>query len=368
MRKYFENSELLDTPVKRAAFSDRTSYVMAEMSRLAYFRFEGGYNISEITKKIKSLVPELKSQKRIIDLVNSLGVIESEDKSKKVLSEILKLSGFNLVDTFSNPSTGAQAFLCIQPKYQMAILSFRGTEASLKDIKTDVKARLETVDCTGKPVMSSHEGKTVLIHRGYLEQFNSIRGDIKACLDRSEISELQLFMTGHSLGGALAITATKFLASDSTGACYTFGSPPVGTRAFDYDIKTPIYRVVNHVDIVPRLPSPTMARAMQFLALIIGAALSPFTSLASQIKDTEWYDSLSRVILDAQKYRQSGYGSYLVGRGNNVRLRRSVGPYDRIMWWLNQIPNLFRGEFKLLSDHSVETYSRKLSVWANLRK
>jgi hypothetical protein len=174
-------------------------------------------------------------------------------------------------------------------------------------------------------------------------------------------------ITGHSLGGALAITAVKFLASDITGACYTFGSPPVGTKTFDFDIKTPIYRVVNHVDIVPRLPNPTMVLVMRLLALGIGVVLSPFAGLIEQIKESKWYETLSETLLDAQKYRQSGYDSYLVGEGTEARLRRSVGPYDKVLWWLKQFANFFQGDFKLLSDHSIDTYSKKLGVWANKR-
>ena len=32
----------------------------------------------------------------------------------------------------------------------------------------------------------------------------------------------------------------------------------MGTVDFDIDITTPIYRIINHVDIVPRLPNPTL--------------------------------------------------------------------------------------------------------------
>jgi triacylglycerol lipase len=55
MQSYFSNSNLLKTPGKRAAYSDRTAYMMAEMSRLAYFRFEGGRNIAEILESLKKL-------------------------------------------------------------------------------------------------------------------------------------------------------------------------------------------------------------------------------------------------------------------------------------------------------------------------
>ena len=61
MRNYFDETNLLTTPAKRAAFSDRTAYLMAEMSRLAYFKFEGGNNISEIVEKVEELLPDHKT-------------------------------------------------------------------------------------------------------------------------------------------------------------------------------------------------------------------------------------------------------------------------------------------------------------------
>ncbi len=358
MRNYFSNQALLESPTKRAAYSDRTSYIMAEMSRLAYFKFEGGSNLDEIVKQVRELIPRNQKLAALEALIKSHVSNSSEAESKAILEEILNQSGFKLIETFSDPVTDAQAFLCVRPSQGVAILAFRGTEPSLKDIKADIKARLVPVP---------HNGKVVQMHGGYFSQFNSLREDIVEKLKRDEVRGLQLFITGHSLGGALAITAVKFLASDITGACYTFGSPPVGTKTFDHDIKTPIYRVVNHVDIVPRLPSPIMVHGVRLLALLVGAALSPFAELVSQIKESAWYDSLSKVLIDAQKYRQSGYDSYLVGEGTKVRLRYSVGIYDRFSWWLKQFVNLFRGEFALLSDHSIEAYSNKLAAWAEQR-
>ena len=41
---YFRFKELLAPPVKRAAYSDRTAWLMAEMSRLAYSLFEKDYS------------------------------------------------------------------------------------------------------------------------------------------------------------------------------------------------------------------------------------------------------------------------------------------------------------------------------------
>ena len=166
----------------------------------------------------------------------------------------------------------------------------------------------------------------------------------------------------------MAITATRFLSTDITGACYTFGSPPVGTVDFDIDITTPIYRIINHVDIVPRLPNPILVFVVRYLAVLTGVGLDMFGGLSKTIRNSAWYKEFSQLLTDAQKYRQSGYSSYLVGEGSNARLRYSVGSFDRFGWWVKQWANLWQGEFKLLSDHSIDAYSQKLAAWASYRQ
>ena len=82
---------------------------------------------------------------------------------------------------------------------------------------------------------------------------------VREILDRPEARDeqrtsLPLFITGHSLGGALALLATRLTAPDVTGACYTFGAPRIGNYECFRFIKTPVYRVVNSSDVVPRVP------------------------------------------------------------------------------------------------------------------
>ena len=43
-------------PRERAAFSDRQAYVCAELSKLAYFKFEGGHKIDQAIKVIKDTI------------------------------------------------------------------------------------------------------------------------------------------------------------------------------------------------------------------------------------------------------------------------------------------------------------------------
>ena len=71
-------------------------------------------------------------------------------------------------------------------------------------------------------------------------------------------STLGFYITGHSLGGALAQIASAALSRDNLAACYTFGSPRVGTAGFDEQVKCPHYRVINNcpgssTNVLPRL-------------------------------------------------------------------------------------------------------------------
>ena len=358
MGNYFANDALMTPPHKRAAYSDRTSYLMAEMSRLAYFKFEGGHNLDEIITQVRELIPEGEERTSLEEMLKARIANSSSEQGRAVLSNILGQKQFELIDTFCDPGTDAQAFLCLHKERHMAVLAFRGTEFKFKDIKADINARLVTAE---------HNGKTELMHSGYFSQFKSISRDIEQALAREEVKDTQLFITGHSLGGALAITAVKFLASDITGACYTFGSPPVGTKTFHLDIKTPIYRIVNYIDIVPRLPNPTLVHIIDLIVKGVSgvAGILRFAQFISPIKDSAWYKKCTRILHDSMKYRQSGYGSYLVGEGKQVQLRYTVGVYDRFMWWCK---SLLKWKFsEPLSDHKIDVYSRKLAAWGTQR-
>ena len=46
----FKNKDVPDIPPKRAAYSDRTALLMAQMSKLAYFEFEQGKDSEAIAE------------------------------------------------------------------------------------------------------------------------------------------------------------------------------------------------------------------------------------------------------------------------------------------------------------------------------
>jgi triacylglycerol lipase len=130
-----------------------------------------------------------------------------------------------------------------------AILAFRGT-SSATDWVTDMIAE----QIVFKPVPSGG-----LTHRGFTDVYMSTRDQIFSLLDKLPANK-PLFITGHSLGGALATLAALDIASNRQHdqvLIYTFGSPRVGDPKFvrTFNQRIPIsVRVQNEYDIVPHLP------------------------------------------------------------------------------------------------------------------
>jgi len=316
MSNYFSETTLLDAPTERVAFSDRQAYVCAELSKLAYFRFEGGHTIDEILNVAKEIFGEDEKfnllEKQVRNMLS--GSPEATMNSRDALEKILKTAGFSLVEAFNE--TGTQAFLCSRtvqrdnlPDKTVAYLTFRGTEPKeFQDIKTDINARLKSVDI---------DGEDIQFHSGYIEALGRVDKQINEEL--AKINYEQLIICGHSLGGALAIAFTRLYASGVNGACYTYGAPPVGAVEVQYGLKTPVYEIINELDIVPSLPNP-------------------------------WLGSFN-----------PGYKSYLVGVGGDARLRYNLGSFDKMRLWVRMATKKGFSRFnKLVSDHMIDVYVNKL--------
>ncbi len=111
------------------------------------------------------------------------------------------------------------------------------------DISTDGRVTL---------IESGHGG---VVHCGFHAALEQIwAAALQPCLTRLKAANpaRTIWLTGHSLGGALATLAAARLA-DVTGL-YTFGSPLVGDRQFAERCPDRAYRVVNNNDIVPHVP------------------------------------------------------------------------------------------------------------------
>ena len=120
----------------------------------------------------------------------------------------------------------------------VTILIFRGTD-NVKNVWTDIDARPTKDD--------SLDG--AYLHRGFKDAATWIFEDIK----RDYTLEKTIYLTGHSLGGAVAQIIGLWLHNAGYHVqIYTFGSPKVSTTFFG---NRPIhYRVLVRNDPVPFVP------------------------------------------------------------------------------------------------------------------
>ena len=100
------------------------------------------------------------------------------------------------------------------------------------------------------------------IHAGFQRGAESVWTQVQSLVAEHHDPDHPLILTGHSLGGALAVlTAARFAAAgkaEAIGAIFTFGQPRAGdsefARHFDRDFGERTFRYVNRFDLVTRLP------------------------------------------------------------------------------------------------------------------
>lgn len=146
-----------------------------------------------------------------------------------------------------------QGYVCAGPR--AVLIAFRGSEANIRDWLTNL--RFETVP-----------GPVSKVHRGFYEALTE-DGLIPAAPSRQILEAVSrfrdrgqpLWVTGHSLGGALAVLCAARLHLTEgvpVQGVYTFGQPRVGdygfASAFDRAFAGRVFRFVNNNDIVPTVP------------------------------------------------------------------------------------------------------------------
>ena len=155
---------------------------------------------------------------------------EDPKTSKKKFKDL----GYEIVKFFDK--NGAQGYLL--KNSDEYILSFRGTQIQeLSDLFADLEAGKRQEPSGGR------------VHHGFQHELNKLWDDIETSIKDID----RLYVTGHSLGAAMATIAANRI-GDKVIALVTFGSPRVGTPKFVDSCKFTHYRVQNNCDDVTTVP------------------------------------------------------------------------------------------------------------------
>ena len=149
---------------------------------------------------------------------------------------------------------GTQAGIFVKDN-RCAVIVFRGT-LGLKDVISDANVL---------PIGWRFGGN---VHGGFKAAFDAAWGEVG---DRLLNMNLPFFLTGHSLGAALATLAASTclhdpaLANCPLAGLYTLGSPRVGDGEFGATTKGLFHcRIVNEKDIVATLPPKSHVKGFTF--------------------------------------------------------------------------------------------------------
>ena len=133
----------------------------------------------------------------------------------------------------------------VRQKNNYQIVALRGSDDD-RDWGANLDRRL---------IFTQYDGD-VKIHSGFGYMASKVYLQVRDALDKNKT----VYLTGHSMGGALAQIISHDLLTDGflIWGCVTFGAPRVGNRKFAECLNmehTPKIRVVLKNDVVPHLPS-----------------------------------------------------------------------------------------------------------------
>ena len=178
---------------------------------------------------------EIKNKPYIMAILSGLAYKEPSEVDKK-----FRKHGF--YNTKYCDKKGAQCYVVWNDTD--AVICFRGTDPKeMSDIKADLNA-----------IQRKGLHNTGDVHSGFQGEINKIWDLILEKVN--ELKDHKIYVTGHSLGGAMATICAKRLQEQNiTVQClYTYGSPRVGDRRWVKSLQIPHYRFQNNNDVVCKVP------------------------------------------------------------------------------------------------------------------
>ncbi|MFI6585302.1 lipase family protein [Embleya sp. NPDC050493] len=196
--------------------------------------------------------------------------------------------GFDRFRHFSSPHTkpfpidDTQAYVAGSDR--MVLVAFRGTEPEqIRDWLSD----------TNTPPVPGPAGKG-FVHFGFHRAHHVVHPDIIGTIAEFADGGQTVWITGHSLGGALAMLAGARMHFEAPiltpDGVYTYGQPRTCDRllatAYDAALKDRTFRFVNNNDIVPQVPpAPVFAHVDTLRHLDANGRLHDSMSAVAKLAD-----------------------------------------------------------------------------------
>lgn len=183
------------------------------------------------------------------------------------VAEVMQRWGIDMRNQFryfNAKERDTQAFIVRTPSF--ILLVFRGSQ-EIKDWQTNFSTKLRkyALQTELKPLKEDVTPPVGQVHAGFEAAWVSVQNSVMQQIlqwNQEGSQDLPIYVTGHSLGGALATVASASLLKlgFNVQALYTFGQPRVGDVIFATEIgglmKGKAFRFVNNNDVVPHVPPP----------------------------------------------------------------------------------------------------------------
>jgi triacylglycerol lipase len=169
-----------------------------------------------------------------------------------VIQRALAKVGFKLAGSLNGEST--QGF--VAEGNGVVIVAFRGTQVFLPGVHPLKNLKGVLADSIADAQASLIEASPAAVgrvHSGFAKAVNEVKQDLDKMLDRIGNDGRPLWLTGHSLGGAMAIlTATRL--GERVQGVYVYGAPRVGDASFGKAVNDRIVCFVHGSDPVVQVP------------------------------------------------------------------------------------------------------------------
>ncbi len=273
--------------------------------------------------------------------------MRSFDSEKEATREELASVGFANYAAFDDTATSLQAY--VAGSDTAVILAFRGS--------TDLRDWIGNFDFPERD--GAGVGQVGRVHEGFANAMEPSFAAIASAIERFSQGKKErpaLYVTGHSLGGAMATLAAARL--QHTGhpvrALYTFAAPRSGDTVFANDAWAALdhqhFRFVNEKDLVPRLPPSGKAAAA-----------------AGALGQIEFAQKGLETLLRKMDYAHSG-ALYKFDTASHLTALPPMNEDDDVAYWgelaahsaNGQILNLITDNAEQATRHSEKTYLCKM--------